>query len=42
MIGVIAVDDLLEVMLPEEWRIRVQRYPQEERTHRTPPDSGRP
>jgi CBS domain-containing protein len=30
MLGVIAVDDLLEVLLPEEWRVRVQHYPSTE------------
>lgn len=35
LLGVIAVDDLLEVMLPPEWRVRVQHYPAaEEEGHR--------
>jgi CBS domain-containing protein len=28
LIGVITVDDLLEVMLPQEWRVRVRHYPE--------------
>jgi Mg/Co/Ni transporter MgtE len=32
MLGVIAVDDLLEVMLPAEWRVRVQHYPSIDRS----------
>jgi Mg/Co/Ni transporter MgtE len=27
ILGVIAVDDLLEVVLPPEWRVRVRHYP---------------
>jgi CBS domain-containing protein/sporulation protein YlmC with PRC-barrel domain len=36
IIGVIAVDDLLEVMLPREWRIRVQHYAPDEHIAETP------
>ena len=41
MIGVIAVDDLLEVMLPSDWRVRVQHYPSTEEMATTPsPDQS--
>jgi Mg/Co/Ni transporter MgtE len=38
MLGVIAVDDLLEVVLPSEWRVRVRHYPSPE--ERVPPSSS--
>lgn len=32
MLGIITVDDLLEVVLPPEWRVRVRHYPEEQAT----------
>ena len=40
LIGVIAVDDLLEVMLPEEWRALVHHQPPVERPRSCGPTVG--
>jgi CBS domain-containing protein len=42
LIGAIAVDDLLEVMLPAEWRAIVQRHPGPDRKRRPSPPSNGP
>jgi Mg/Co/Ni transporter MgtE len=42
LVGVVTVDDLLEVVLPQDWRIRVQHYPSTDRdeasSRRRPPE----
>lgn len=39
-IGVVTVDDLLEVVLPTEWRVRVQHYPPVQGGDASPLDDG--